>query len=490
MRASSAWLGAALVAGLVAAYYAPSLGNDFVWDDRLTAAAPPGLETILTERTGAYYRPVVMLSFVGDRQLWGLSPAGFRLTNLVCHLLVACLLLNLSRALGLTAGTALAAALVFAAHPVQTEAVTYISGRTDPLSALFILLALLAWRRARYVVDLAALGSGIAIAMALLCKEAAFLVPFVFLVKGLHPADRPPRPIVPMAVALVWLVVWAGSGEGVRFGGFLERLPAVGIAALTYLRLLVWPSDLHLERFVAVPGWPTALTVSVWAALGLIGGALLWASRRVPGGAVWLALAVATYLPVSGLVPIHPAIADRALFAPEHFLYLPLLGLTPLVTATAAAMWPLTLRPAAPFVLGLTLAAWGAVVVDRNRDWRNEETLFRQTLRYDPPAARVWFNLANLRLADGDLREAEQLYRAALARQEDDPAAHLNLGITLQRTGRLADAERHYRHAMSLDPTNAQAYRGLATVLAQRGEPAAARAVLQDAARRRLEASQ
>jgi len=474
---SRAWLGAALVAALTAAYYGGSLHNDFVWDDRLTATAPADLATILTHRTGSYYRPVVMLSFATDRFFWGAWPAGYHFTNITCHAAVAWLLLYLARAVGLGAGTALAAALIFAGHPVQTEAVTYISGRTDPLCAIFVLLSLHAWRRARHAVDRFALMSGLAALLALLCKEAAVAMPLVMLVRGAHPSKQPPRPLFPVLCAFLWLAFWAVSGgPGLHVSGILERLPAIGAAALTYLRLLLWPSDLHLERFVPVAGWSTTTALALWAALAAVAAALYWAARRVPGGWLWLAIAAAAYAPISGLVPIYPAIGNRALFMPEHFLYLPLLGLAPLVTGLGSSLLGHSrTRQATPFLLGVLLLAWGVVVVDRNRDYLNEETLFTHTLRYEPPAARVWFNLANLRLAAGKLDEAAGLFEAALAREPEDAAAHLNLGITFQRLGRLAEAERHYAQAIVFDPGRSEAYRGLAALLDRRGERAAAR---------------
>jgi hypothetical protein len=470
------------VAALVAACYGPSVGNDFVWDDRLTALAPLDLTTVLTQRTASYYRPVVMLSFAADRFLWGASPVGYHVTNVAYHLIVCWLLLGLCRALGLGSGIALAAALAFACHPVQSEAVLYISGRTDLLAGLFVLLALHAWRRARTPWDSFAFASGAALLAALLCKEAAVAVPLALLARGTHPARPAPPPVVPVASAALWLVVWVATAQqGLAVAGMFERLPAAGVVGLTYVRLLLWPSDLHLERFVAVGGWPPATVLLAWVVLATITAGLVLAARRVAGGPLWLALFFAAYAPVSGLVPVYGAVADRAVFAPEHFLYLPLLGLAPLVVAAIAACWPSPFRRLAPAALGACLLAWGWVTLDRARDWRDEETLFRHTLRYEPPAARVWFNLGNLRLAAGDLAEAERLFRAAVTRAPRDAAVHLNLGIALQRRGRFAEAEEHYRAVIRLDPQQHEAYRGLAGLLLRRGDATQAHRLLRQA---------
>ncbi len=472
---------AAVLVGLAGALYANSLGNAFVWDDRLTAATSAGG---VFGRTGGYFRPVVMLSFALDRGLWGSSPVGFHVTNVLCHAAVAWLLAALAIALGGGAGVALAAAVVFVAHPVQTEAVTYISGRTDLLCALFLLVSLLLWRRARHPADRFAVGSAAALIVALLAKETAVAAPLALLVPGAHPDERPPRPVLPFVATGAWLAAWTASGgPGLHLRDLVGRLPAIAVAALGYLRILVWPADLHLERFTSVPGWSVATALSAWLTLGVLAAALLWLARRLPGGLFLLALAALTYAPGSGVVPVYPAIAERALFTPEHFLYLPLLGLAPLAVSGLAAVWPVRAGRAAPAVLAVVVLAWGGVVVARNRDWRDEETLFRHTVAHDPPAGRVWFNLGNLELAAGRLDEAARLYEAALARDPHDGDAHLNLGIVRQRQGHRAEAEEQYRQAIASAPHLAEAYRALAALLAAQGEAAEAAALWQQGQR-------
>jgi tetratricopeptide (TPR) repeat protein len=466
------WTGAAIVAALVVIYYGGTLRNDLVWDDRLTAMADVG--PTLQGPIGHHYRPLVMLSFAGDRMLWGRTPSGYHATNIACHVMVAWLLLSLARAIGLGPGRSLIAALLFAAHPVQTEAVSYVSGRTDVLCALFVLLACHAWRYSRRAIDGPAWASAAALGAALLCKESAVLAPLaLFLILG---ARRAPLPILPLATVLLWFLAWQKAvAPELRLGDVLQRLGAVGAAAASYLRLLLWPSDLHIERFIAVAGWTPAATLGAWLAVILALGLLTASARRVPGGWFWLVLALALYAPVSGIVPVHPDIADRALFAPEHFLYLPLLGLAPLVAGGIAALPvavpPLLMRAA----LVLLLAVWGTIVIDRNRDWRDEETLFRHALRYAPPTGRLWYNLGNIRLGAGDLAGAVELLGEAAKRSPNDAATQYNLGIALQRQGNLGAAETHYRRATTLDPGFANAYRALAAVLARRGEREEAR---------------
>jgi protein O-mannosyl-transferase len=265
----------------------------------------------------------------------------------------------------------------------------------------------------------------------------------------------------------------------VQVGALSARLPAIGVAAATYLRLLVWPSDLHLERFVGVLGWSGRQIALAWAPVLVTIAVLVWTARRVPGGALLLALAALSYAPVSGIVPVYPAIADRALFAAEHFLYLPLLGLVPLVVGAVAGAWPRSAMRVAPAVVVIMLVAWGAVVVDRNRDWRDEETIYRDTITYSPPANRVYFNLGNLLLAQGRIDEAENIYEIAIVRDYHDAEVHLNLGIIQERKGNVGVAEGHYRYAIANDPKLKEAYRALAGLLVRRGKLDDARKVLE-----------
>lgn len=446
------WWRAAATVALAAACYGNTLGNDFVWDDRLTAVEPAPLG----RRTGAYYRPLVMLSFAADRAAWGVLPAGFHLTNLLAHAGVGWLVGALAQALGASPGPALAASLLFVAHPVQTEAVSYVSGRTDVLCALFALGALLVWRRARRATDRWAVATSALVLAALGCKETAVLVPLVLLVPGASPCDRPPRPWLPLAAAVAWAVAWTVTAtQGPAPGGLVARLPAIAAMVVDYARLLVWPSDLHLERFVAVPGRSLALVLAQWAAVVALLAALAVAAVRTHAlGA--LGLAAVTYLPASGLVPVYPAIGDRALFAAEHFLYLPLCGLVPLAVLSGRCV--LRDPRLAAVVVVACVAAWTPLTIARNRDWRDERTLFTHTLRYEPPVARVWYDLGNLHLAAGDACEAERLYRAALVRAPGDAAVHLNLGIALQRQDRRAEASAAYAEALRLDPGLARAF--------------------------------
>ena len=151
-----------LVALVALAAYAATLGYELVWDDTLLIqqswrlhhwhALPSLLASHFWSEVGEvshYYRPLITLSFFLDMQIWGLQPLGFHLTNVLAHAAVTLAVLAVARrALG-GAPAATICALAFALHPLHTESVSFVSGRTDVIATFFFLLALLAYDRGR-----------------------------------------------------------------------------------------------------------------------------------------------------------------------------------------------------------------------------------------------------------------------------------------------------------------------------------------------------
>jgi hypothetical protein len=152
------WLAPAAAALLACLAYFNALNNPFVYDDRNTVVANPSLVDLSNVKFLFLYtpfRPIVNLSYAFDRWLWGYQPPGFHLTNIALHALVVVLLCVWVRRLLSDAGMmlgrdagAFAAAALFAVHPMQTEAVAYVSGRSELLCAAWFVAALLAAREA------------------------------------------------------------------------------------------------------------------------------------------------------------------------------------------------------------------------------------------------------------------------------------------------------------------------------------------------------
>lgn len=154
-RKTKGWINLISIAIIIVftfAAYANSLGNDFIWDDEFLVRdnmyirSFSHLKDIFTSYLASssgninnFYRPLQDLSYMIDYFFWGYDPMGFRLTNIILHSLCAALIyILMARILG-DYRPALLAGLFFGVHPINTEAVTYIAGRADPLYLVFFL---------------------------------------------------------------------------------------------------------------------------------------------------------------------------------------------------------------------------------------------------------------------------------------------------------------------------------------------------------------
>jgi Flp pilus assembly protein TadD len=500
VRAAPWWF-AVLVCAAVLAVYANALRDGFVWDDGNIIVSNPmvrhwteaaRLFTSSLERNTQYYRPVLGLSFLVDYQLFGLSPAGFHLTSILIHAAVGVLLYLLAARLLGDSLAALFAALLFVVHPVHTEAVTYVSGRSDPLAALFTLAAVL-WflEPGRFALSLGAF------LLALFSRETAMglvlLIVLVDVTVALRRGEqlrgtwgrRIVRRYVPyVGVLLLYLVLrWLAVGnetvtQDTAAFSLATRLLTLPNVVVRYLGLLAVPAQLHMERVV-----PPAVSILDGTVLGsaavlaLIATAVvLWRRKAWPVtfGCAWFAVAL---LPVANLVPL-------ATFMAEHWLYIPSMGLF------IAAGWGLArLVMRAGLAVGIValavlVLAYGARTVRRNADWRDERTFYEATLHLAPDSARVHSNLGRVYWLGGDPERAKQEFARAIQLRPNHwqtADAHNHLGVIDQQEGRHPEAVEEFLRAIELYPRNPSPYVNLATSLQELGRVDEARRALESA---------
>jgi len=372
---------AGILAACLAAYGA-SLRYDFVSDDlhlivdRLPAYQKSfpiaeafshnfwkgGAYGALPGEAKDYYRPLVTLSYAADARIWGARAFGFRLTNLLLHAVASWLVMLLLLRLGIGRAIALAAALLFALHPIHVSNVAWISGRTDLLCAVFLLIAydrIVDSIDRRATIDagpgsVRAFGIGLlAYGLALLSKEMAFsLVGLLALHAYLRRAEasRSGRPlprwpwielggVVAVTVAFVLfraaVLGLPDFGSGARSAAVPFRLGALPAILTYYWRVLFLPAGLQLEvPFGPVSSAldPRVIVGSVMLALQVVAAVILSRRGRIAGfGLGWM---LVTLLPVSHLVPL----VFRAIVT-EYWLYIPSIGFV--TTLAACVPWAL-----------------------------------------------------------------------------------------------------------------------------------------------------
>jgi hypothetical protein len=363
-------------------------------------------------------RPLTKASYTLN---WTLDPrpAGFVLFNVACHAASAVLVLALARRwwrdlAPASAGGAgpLLVALVFALHPAQTEAVTYVAGRSVALAGVLMLASLLAWERSRDAGTAWQLASAALFGAALAARETAWTVPFAIV---LVEASRGQR-IRAVAWALRWhLAVLAVALAAMAASPTYRRLVATSLGlrgpldnvvaqvdAIGYLvahplltlRVNLDP-DVALRPFGAT-WWITAAVIAATVAAGF---ALLRRRPLVGLALLWFFLHLA---PTNGVLARLDAANDRQ-------LYLALVG-PALLAAAVLARRP---RALAAALVAVPLAL-GAATMARNTDYGSEVALWEATSRASPGKARVWNNLGYAHAQAGDRERAAAAYERAL----------------------------------------------------------------------------
>jgi tetratricopeptide (TPR) repeat protein len=445
------WLPAVLIVVAAAVAYANSLGGPFIFDDsssileNASIAEPGHLAAVLSppHETPVAGRPLVNLTFAANVALTGRSVTGFHVVNIAIHIACALLLFGVLRRTLADESPLVPAvvALLWAVHPLNTEAVNYLSQRTELLMALCLMGTLYASVRGWTIVAIVACALGMA------AKESMVVAPLlvvaydrVFRYRSWRDAWAA-RGRFYLALAATWLILgWLVAGGGrSESAGFSAYDANAWVYLLNqteiitrYLRLAVWPVGLAIDygtprALTLIDVWPFALGLTLLAVATMVA---LMRSPRVGFLGLWLFVTLA---PASSIVPIPTEVGA------ERRMYLPLMAVICLLVVAAAALWKKYGRPDVRVAIGATsvlVLACTSLTWARNAEYGSALTLTETTVaRYPTPAA-------------------ESMY-----------------GTELAAAGRLLEAEPHLRRATSGYPP---AHYYLATVLAARGEPAAA----------------
>jgi len=491
-QSKAALLAAALTAVLTLLAYSNSFSAPFQFDDfhqivnnpyiRRLANIPmffvdPSLGSFDVSLRG--YRPLTLVSFaldyaVSDGGLWP-----FHLTNLLLHVINAFLVFLIVRAMpkasagkGGVNAAALPAALVFALHPIQTGAVTYISGRAALLATMFCLLAFHSFLRYRadggrlwHVLSCVFFLSG------LLSKEMAVCLPGLMLAYDfVFASGRRRWPwYVPFAAALILYLMVRRSLAGYVTAPFLPYgagayLMSEAGALLLYLRLLVLPVNQNADYDLPAT---TALDPKVIVAALFI-AAMLYLLYRLRSKdpvlaffGLWFFIAL---VPESTLIPI-PDIAV------EYRLYLPSVGFIAAAVMFADGLFKK--RETMKKVLALPLIAMLLILtVNRNAVWATETSLWADVVRKSPYSGRAHGNLGNAHYRAGRYSDAIREFGKAT---EVDPGGGLgyvmynNLGLCYYELGMYEEALTEFRRTIGINPDFVEAYCNMGAVLYDTG---------------------
>ena len=479
------------LAVLVFVAYANVYGNAFLFDDEFLVLRNEFLNSwtnlgrIFTSSSTAgagfrdsFYRPLQGLSYLCITQLFGGAPWAFHALNVGLHAANALLVYRLGRTLKLMPMAAWLAAALWAAHPLHVEAITYVSATADPLHALFVLLAL--------NVAAPTFTSGRMWAAALLglagvlAKESAIVYPALLgaVIFALSPERSSWRPYVKTWPA--WLTAGAYyvlrrlllhfddanaffATPNAYADHWFTRLYTSLATLPSYLELLAWPHDLHMDRDFPTYADPAHAPVVLGALVAMLGlSTLAWAWRRPGPTSVFAAFVTlwiaAAHAPHSGVL-----IAVNSVFL-EHWMYLTSIALFLAVGRTLArARW-------AQIVGVLMIVGLAQKTVRQNEVWATPISFFTHTLNYSPKSARIRHNLAIALSDQGDDDHALEQYELMIKAGTTYAQTFHNAGLIYLKRGATGPAETNLLRALELDPKFYPSAQYLSVLYASRGE--------------------
>ena len=490
------------------AVYANSLGNGFVYDDEFVIKNKPFLNSwsnlryFFNPRYFDYagestYRPLVTLTYFLDYRLGGPNPFAYHLNSVIFHILSGilcyCFLLYLIPALDKRLppkSLALLATLLFICHPIQTEAVDGIAFREDILAALFCFASLLFYLKTKLISGRKKLSfyilSVLCYFFALLSKESALpLILIILLIDLCYQKDtqRIRDPVHPFSIKFthyfgyigviclylfirfIWMVspaapLAASKGVGYLGGSLYTALLTTTRIFVSYLGLFLFPLRLtahHYFKYILDPSY-SFLEPRVLFSLLILG--LIFAfivrsfryQRILAFSGLWIFIFL---LPVSNILPLNQAMAER-------YLYLPSVGFCLFLALVLVRFFHLSpnrfIKNTAILSIILILFLYSLRTITRNRDWKDSLVLWSKTIETSPNSWKAHSNLGIAYAAIGKTEQAIALCSRAIEINPEATEVYSNLGAAYAAIGKTKEAIASYNRAIEINPDYAEAY--------------------------------
>jgi hypothetical protein len=474
-------LGWLAIVAIIAIAFFNGLHAPFVYDDKIEVVGNQTIRDLSQLVALLEYnvsRMLLILSYAWNYRSFGLDPFGYHVTSVVIHALGVWSALNLAHRLGALAGhrrpvwAALAAASIWAVHPMVTEGVTYITGRSESLCALFVFSTLSLWAGAllrekeqggvSVALRLSAIFLGF---LSMGTKEVAFMIPFALVwMEWLLGSGRPKwRWYVPFLGAIILGVAGRMLYAEHLLPREVERAFLVQISTqaevwLRYLGLWFFPVGQTLYHHVADVSFPSGRGLGAVVALGgVVFGMVRWARSR-PLVAFALGCAALFLIPSSSVVALKESMAEHRAY--QTGLYLALAGI-----------WSLPDKKARFMGLGVALLVpvFMILTIARNQVWSSEVSLWEEATSRSPQVAEAWYGLGDAQRFAGSLELSVDAYEMALEKDDTHLDSWNNLGIVKAQMGDHHGARRAWKSALRVKRTYCKAHANLGFLASQRG---------------------
>ena len=491
------------IAALCLILYFNSLGNVFIFDDlhgivdNLYIKNPKyiplffkGFYTSIPEIPKGMFRPLLLLTFSFNYFFSGLQPLGYHILNILLHFLNGILLYLILKFLnkGSRSGILLSVCLLFIAHPINSETVTYISCRSDLLVAFLILSAFYSFVKNRIFL------SGLLYILALLTKETALvygLLPAAYLAfQNIVQREKPHKDKLILyfsALILLAAAYWVYRSSildvaikdtflpaaSSRVRGFWPNIYLQSVVSLFYLRLFVWPHSLTIHHYF--PDNYSLFQPIVFTSLAIIGLIfiiILWVRKKYP----LINLGLSWYF-----ICLLPKFYGTLHFtAMEHHFYLPGIGIYIALAAGLKNCYEKYRRNFLFLISGI-LGIFIILVWFRNYEWKDGLTLYKHTVKRAPNSAVARNNLGIEYSRLGLHQEAETEYKKALSLShstEVQLTCRINLAKIYAHKKMFSEALDELSQAEIIKPSYSIIYQAYGAVYSQMGEKEKAEEIL------------
>jgi len=448
--------------------YANSLNSKFVWDDTSLIVKNPyikswhNLDVIFTKdiyhgdnKVNNYYRPLQLMSYMVEYSIWGLNTFGYHFTNLMLHAMNAILVYLLILTIFGSSGVGLLTALMFVSAPAISSVTYYISARADLLVAMFMLLCALTFIEHQkqkspwlYVISI------LLFIMALLSRENAIILPFLLIL-----VQKPrTKNILPyFFIALIYIFIrltvlnFNTGPDGLVIDNYISQTPLLYRlltdfkVLIIYLRLLVLPFNLHMGWYIQPAS--SILEPALVFCIGLISLLAITIKRisrdhsQILFGVTWFFVAL---LPVLNIYPL-------STFLHEAWLYVPCIGFFFILSTILLKITPKRVSRA---IITIFLLYFTITTVVHGRVWKNNVSLFKNTIKHNsdnPYIYSVHINLALAYFHDGRHEEAMRENHYAISLEPEAAGAYNNLGIFYADKGDHVNAIKNFKTSIKLD---------------------------------------
>ncbi len=468
--------------------YSGSLKGEFLWDDavlveknlQIRSFSSAG-EVFLGEMTSVeskrfFYRPLQILSYGLDYVFWGLEPYGYHFTNILLHVLASLSVVLLVSLLCQNGFVSIFTGLLFLISPVQAETVCYISNRSDLLSGLFVFISLICHIKGqntgkiRYAILLS-----LAYTVALFSRESGLVViPLILLYDfAFRKKSRISHMVSILVLTVTYMFFRCVIANDIKLmyavnTSLTERIPGFFSALSGYVRLMFFPTDMHMEYGNKIFGIKNISVINGFCVFLVVILSIILAKKR--NRRIFFALAwfIAALLPVSNIYPLNAYMA-------EHWLYVPSVGFFMFIALVCGMIYEKE-RFRAKLLIGITcvLVSFSFLTSRQTEYWKDQDTFFRRTLLYAPDSAKIYFALGYKLLYEGKIGPALLLYEKARDLEPEKSERHFNLGYAYTRAGLYEKAVVSYKKAIELDPDNAKACGNISNIYLNTGNNKAA----------------